>query len=331
MPKATPLTPPRTQSQMSPYSTPPPSPEKSSRKVSTVSTGSLATSPSQVSSRLSRSDTSQANCVGSLKYPATPPSTIPTLALPTWTFNFGTHRGNKISDVPWDYVQYLLRNGILDDPRRGDFIRALLDFLRAKNRDLEARLLALRLELPDWLYDHLFENYVSHGNDQLAIVGVLDHSQLNMLKSRLHTAEGLVQSGLHEEYPARPPSSWTFHECSVSMESLREALSRCPKVRRRRAITEEERDYVEELEENSSVTKRPVWTFTGDYALELKQCLHAVLSEHGKIGMRAAWWEVRDKYAKFVSGIRKTVDGGFMDDSLDWLDLVETGEEDVEI
>ncbi|KAL0579017.1 hypothetical protein V5O48_002960 [Marasmius crinis-equi] len=232
-----------------------------------------------------------------------------------WSFNFGVHEGKKISQVPRDYIQFLVDQGIPGNRKRGDLRLALIDYLRASpGRDLVDRLLRLRVELPNWLYDALFARYGAQR------VGTLHSFQLDLLTARVEVAEDLVASGLHECYPPRPNSSWSFPERSASVEHLREAISQIPNVRNEEDLDARDAVYAE-LQEMSPVTGKPIWKLTKRHASKLGQCLADVVADHGEEGMMAAWWEVRDKYSRCISGIREIGNGAFVDDSLSWLTL----------
>ncbi|KAL0579019.1 hypothetical protein V5O48_002962 [Marasmius crinis-equi] len=319
MPKATP--PNGTQRQIAPYSTPPSTPQKSFRQPSRIPTSSPSPSPSRgrtrtdTPSRTSERSTS-VDLVGLYSIPPTPPPTSPTPE-PTWIFNFGRYKEKNltIADVPWDYIQHLLRNGILEDPRRKGFVGALFDTLREPNRDLELRLVTVRMELPSWLYDAHFAGYGAERR-----VKDLPDYQVDMLTSMVDMAEAMVQSGFHKGYSPRPPSTCTLPGGSASVRRLRVAISGIPDVRNKEALEELEMGRVE-LKEISHDTQQRIWRLTSRYALHLKRCLDEVVTSHGAEGMAVGWWEVRDKYARCISGIRETDDGIFLDDSIHWLKL----------
>ncbi|KAL0579027.1 hypothetical protein V5O48_002981 [Marasmius crinis-equi] len=239
-----------------------------------------------------------------------------------WSFNFGKHEGKRISQVPRDYIQSLIDKGIPSDRRRGDLRLALIDYLRASpDRDLEDRLLSLRVELPNWLYDALFAGYGAQH------IGTLHSFQLDLLTDRVEVAEDMVDSGFHERYPPRPSDTWSFPECSASVRRLREAISHIPNIRNEEDLDARDAPYVE-LQEIFPVTEKRIWKLTKGHALRLKRCLADVVTDHGQEGMLAGWWEVRDKYSRCISGIMETDDGVFVDDSVSWLELAGNGRVD---
>ncbi|KAF5364769.1 hypothetical protein D9758_009281 [Tetrapyrgos nigripes] len=308
------------------YAWNPSTPTKSPRK-----TASMSTSPSKRGSSSTNS-------------PRTPRAGNPV----DYKFNFGKHKGKSISEVPWSYIRWCIDEGVVAN--RLDLKVAVEEFQKQKRLgstsssprktqtttalraststaaaepllSIDQRRAQLKQTISEWLYDECLAVLEAGEYDFM-----MSNSQLReRTLERLEKLEKMAKSDFPKQYPLRPPATYTLPESSKSVKELRRVLSKCPNVCGSfRDPTEEEKKYL--VFHSDGFSGKEWYTISEDYEATIKRCLKDVEKEHGMGARQIANWEVRDKYAKCISGINYAGGGKnfceyyqFVDDSTHWL------------
>ncbi|KAK7442466.1 hypothetical protein VKT23_016063 [Stygiomarasmius scandens] len=267
-----------------------------------------------------------------------------------YKFNFGMHRGKTIAEVPWDYIQWCIDEGVLES--RFDLRIAVEEFQRQKRStasssrasqpiasssrtsqsvpststsasllSIDQRYAKLKQTIPEWLYDECIAVLEDGQYDFLASPS----QQRQRVLERLEILESMARSDFPKQYPPRAPVSYTLPDGSKSVKDLRRALGKCPKLLGSfREPTADEKKYLEHHYDGFS--GESWYTLAEGYRAVIQRCLKDVEKEHGMAGRQIANWEVRDKYAVCVGGINYAGSGknfsehyNFVDQSAFWL------------
>ncbi|KAK0441873.1 hypothetical protein EV421DRAFT_1810501 [Armillaria borealis] len=214
------------------------------------------------------------------KAPATSSST-------EYTFNFGKHKGEKISNVPPSYLVFCkgaewvddypgLRHAILNLERERRGMTAAQKIQRAKRI------------IPDWFWNECY----SHA---CQIYGV---GSVGTVKAM----EDAVETRCYEQrYPPRP----TATETELSSRSIT-ALRRTHGP----FFTRKEDGF----------TNERYWVWSGEYEGKVMTALKAVQDEHGENGLLVARWMARNKYAKCTRSLTHGGCGRHLREGTMWFD-----------
>ncbi|KAI3605723.1 hypothetical protein WG66_012011 [Moniliophthora roreri] len=255
-----------------------------------------------------------------------------------YRFDFGTHDGKTLLEVPPSYIAWIQSEGI--DKKRPALKKAIAAYMktppatdsqsetkpprRNPAQVLAQREQAVRDSMPAWLFDECWNALeATRGGTTPGGVG----EARKQSKKWLDVMEQPATIEFFRAYPVRPLAE--LAKTSRSAKKLREMLARSPVVRGlgigMMELSPDEQDCVE-VERHKFTGEITGWTWSKEYTKEVKKCLTAAKREHGEDGWICGIWEVRDAYASCIGGItceKKGVNKSecytFHDQSLYWL------------
>ncbi|KAK0196805.1 hypothetical protein F5146DRAFT_1153358 [Armillaria mellea] len=227
------------------------------------------------------------------KAPATSSST-------EYTFNFGRHRGEKISNVPPSYLIFCKSAKWVDD--YPGLRQAIVSLERARQGMTPAqRIQRAKRIIPDWFWNECHP-IACH------IYGVESAATAKAI-------EDAVETRCYERrYPPRPTATETGLS-SRSIRALRQLLDTCPAI----GPTTPEHGPFFVLKEDGFTEKR-YWVWSGEYEGKVMTALQAVQDKHGENGLLVARWMARNKYAKSTRSLTHGGCGRHQREGTMWFD-----------
>ncbi|SJL00736.1 uncharacterized protein ARMOST_04050 [Armillaria ostoyae] len=207
------------------------------------------------------------------KAPATSSST-------EYTFKFGKHKGEKISNVPPSYLVFCkgaewvddypgLRHAILNLERERQGMTAAQKIQRAKRI------------IPDWFWNECYPRACQ-------IYGVGSVGTVKAMGDAVETR------CYEQQYPPRPTATET-ELSSPSITALRKLLDTCPAVE---PTTPEHGPFF--MRKEDGFTNKRYWVWSGEHEGKVMTALKAVQDEHGENGLLVARWMARNKVSRYI-------------------------------
>ncbi|KAK0430838.1 hypothetical protein EV421DRAFT_237089 [Armillaria borealis] len=207
-----------------------------------------------------------------------------TQAYTEYTFNFGKHNGQTISEVPSDYIVWCERNGPYNErPDLRDGVR------QYESLTLDQQEQLVKDKVSPWLWDACYNRRANHDE--------------TLRRRELERMRTILMQKFHLDYPLRPETEQTeLYSESISMRALNALLALSPQRPAHAAqLTSEEWKYLSFHVD--PISHEGIWAWQPEYEIRIKTALDSVQKEHGQGGLEVARWAVRDRSAQCVSGI----------------------------
>lgn len=247
-----------------------------------------------------------------------------------YRFNFGRHKGRKLSEVSYSYVvNFCIQEGV--DKTRPDLSRALQSspvYAHLLQEPRPPSLKERRQHVKDALPGPIWEEFVAalrFAEKRQSIVILSSEEEVQILES-------ILTSDFHDLYAKRPTDMSLLNSpSSASTTALRNLLNEVEDVSTLPAPKDDDDEEEEVMEEEEQThpwwatydTNEEAWEWSNKLRQAISAAAKAVQKEHGNVGLRVARWAVRDKYAQTVGGIAygrgDTMQCEWYDESTEWL------------
>ncbi len=201
-----------------------------------------------------------------------------THAYTEYTFNFGKHNGQTISEVPSDYIVWCKKNGPYNE--RPDLREGVRQY---ESLTLDQQEQLVKDKVSPWLWDACYNRTANHDRRQ-----------------ELERMRTILTQKFHLDYPPRPTTEETdLYSESASMKALDALLYLSPqRPAQASQLTPDEWKYLSFHVD--PISQEGIWAWQPEYEIQIKAALDLVRKEHGQGGLEVARWAVRDRVRFFL-------------------------------